>query len=328
MVNRRDTLKLAAGAALASQFGTVLAQETTPLEQLSGIFLAGATGGQQTPPVETEAQGAAFFAVNEAGDGIDYALAVQDIENVNLAHIHLAPVGEVGEVVAWLYPEDAQEPDTISGEFDGMLATGTITADDLTGPLEGEPLETLLDAMFNRETYVNVHTEQNPEGEVRGQIVTVPEMVDCLGFEQQETPTPTPEERTASLVVGDQSGDGETVFVEEASANVNYYLDVHYAGETVQTEEFGADTTQEGVQIALDPPVTEDTTMEIGVHAADDGEELTGQEILYEVEGEEETPAPEEEDTPTPQDEEEDTPTPEGEEEDTPAAEDEETTTV
>jgi len=197
MVNRRDTIKLAAGAALASQFGTVLAseQETTPEDDLSGIFLAGATGGQQTPPVETDAEGTAFFAVNDEGDGVDYALAVQDIENTTMAHIHQAPLGEAGEVVAWLYPEDAEEPEPISGEFDGTLATGTVAGDDLTGPLEGESLDTLLQAMEDGETYVNVHTEENPQGEVRGQIVTVNEMADSLGLEQQAT-TPEDEETT------------------------------------------------------------------------------------------------------------------------------------
>lgn len=197
MVNRRNTLKLAAGVALGSQFGNALAsggQETTPPEQLSGIFLAGATGGQEVPPVETEAQGAAVFAVNEDGDGIDYALAVQDLEDLTMAHIHQAPLGENGEIVVWLYPEDVQEPDPIPGEFDGTLATGTFGADDLIGPLEDEPLETALEAMVDGETYVNVHTEENPEGEVRGQIVTVTEMVDCLGLEQQETTTTTTEE--------------------------------------------------------------------------------------------------------------------------------------
>lgn len=197
MVNRRDTIKLAAGAALASQFGTVLAseQETTPEGDLSGIFLAGATGGQQTPPVETEAQGAAAFAVNQGG-GVDYALAVQDVENATMAHIHLGELGENGEVVVWLYPgPEAEEPELIEGEFSGMLATDTFEADDLTGPLEGESLETLLEAMAGGETYVNVHTEQNPGGEVRGQIVTVTEAVDSLGLEQQAT-TPEGEETT------------------------------------------------------------------------------------------------------------------------------------
>jgi hypothetical protein len=31
-------------------------------------------------------------------------------------------------------------------------------------------LSDLIDAMNNGETYVNIHTEQNPNGETRGQI--------------------------------------------------------------------------------------------------------------------------------------------------------------
>ena len=201
MVNRRDTLKLAAGAALGLQAAPAVAaegQETTTVEgDLSGVFLTGLTGDQHVPPVETQAQGAAIFAVNQGG-GVDYALAVQDIENVTQAHIHLGEVGQSGEVVVWLYPSpDAEEPELIEGEFSGMLATGTFEGDDLTGPLEGESIEAAVQGMLDGTAYVNVHTEQNPGGEIRGQIMTVTEVVDSLGLEQQATTTPGDETTTA-----------------------------------------------------------------------------------------------------------------------------------
>lgn len=193
MTNRRTALKLAAGAAVGGQFGTALAsdgQETTTTQQgLSGIFLAGATGGQEIPPVDTVARGAAVFAVNDEGDGIDYTLAVQDVENVTMAHIHLSPVGENGPVVAWLYPEGARETQPISGEVDGMLATGTIREDDLTGPLEGTSLEDLVAGMRGSGIYVNVHTEENPKGEIRGQVVKVAELFDVLSAGQDVATT-------------------------------------------------------------------------------------------------------------------------------------------
>lgn len=201
MVNRRDTLKVAAGIALGSQFGTALAaeQETTTVgqEDLSGIFLAGATGGQVVEPVDTEAQGAAVFAVSEGGNSVDYAVAVQNIENVTMTHIHMAPPGENGPVVAWLYPEDAQQPDPISGEFDGMLASGTIEMGDLVGPLEGESIDALVEAMADGETYVQAHTEENPGGVIRGHILSVTEAVEELGLEQQATTTAEEETTTA-----------------------------------------------------------------------------------------------------------------------------------
>jgi hypothetical protein len=36
--------------------------------------------------------------------------------------------------------------------------------------MTGKQLTDLATAMSNGETYVNVHTEQNPDGEIRGQI--------------------------------------------------------------------------------------------------------------------------------------------------------------
>jgi hypothetical protein len=50
------------------------------------------------------------------------------------------------------------------------LAEGTITEDDLVGGLAGESLEVLIEEIKAGNTYVNVHTSQNPGGEVRGQI--------------------------------------------------------------------------------------------------------------------------------------------------------------
>jgi hypothetical protein len=48
--------------------------------------------------------------------------------------------------------------------------SGSITADKLEGPMAGKQLSDLTTAMSNGETYVNIHTEQNPNGEIRGQI--------------------------------------------------------------------------------------------------------------------------------------------------------------
>ena len=215
MVNRRDTLKIAAGAALGTQLASVgFAQEG---QETPGFFIAGLTGGQEVPPVETEAQGGAVFALNEDGNAVDYAVAVQGIENVDQAHIHQGEPGENGPVVVWLYPDPAtQEPLPISGRFDGVLATGTIEEDDLTGPLEGESFDSLASAMVDGDAYVNVHTEQNPAGEVRGQIVTVTEMVEALGLEEAaETETPAEETETETEAPETETPEEETEVPDE-----------------------------------------------------------------------------------------------------------------
>jgi hypothetical protein len=66
-------------------------------------------------------------------------------------------------------------PDPGTGLVNGLLASGTVTAADLVGRLLGMPLTPLLTEMTTTNTYVNVHTLDLPAGEIRGQIVAVPE---------------------------------------------------------------------------------------------------------------------------------------------------------
>lgn len=126
-------------------------------------------GENEVPAVETNAQGQATFKVGRDGSSIHYKLIVANIVDVRMAHIHNAPTGENGGVVVWLYPS-APPPQLIEGQFQGILAEGTITADDLVGSLEGASLNELLDEMKAGNTYVNVHTEEHGGGEIRGQI--------------------------------------------------------------------------------------------------------------------------------------------------------------
>lgn len=130
-------------------------------------FVAHLSGAEEVPPAETRAQGQAIF--NLRSDGLHYRLIVANIENVTMAHIHLAPSGVNGPVVVWLYPS-APPAQLIPGRSNGVLRTGVITESQLVGPLAGMSLEDLLDAMEAGNTYVNVHTSQYPGGEVRGQI--------------------------------------------------------------------------------------------------------------------------------------------------------------
>ncbi|CAN5604286.1 hypothetical protein BH23BAC1_BH23BAC1_09480 [soil metagenome] len=91
-----------------------------------------------------------------------------------MVHIHVAPVGENGPVVVWLYPE-GPPPQLIPGRSNGILATGIITAADILQPPQypNFTYEDLISAMRAGNTYVNVHTSQFPAGEIRGQIRAV-----------------------------------------------------------------------------------------------------------------------------------------------------------
>ena len=50
------------------------------------------------------------------------------------------------------------------------MVQGNITGFDLMGSLAGKSIADLVAKMQSGETYVNVHTEANPNGEIRGQI--------------------------------------------------------------------------------------------------------------------------------------------------------------
>jgi CHRD domain len=115
------------------------------------------------------AQGQATFRLSKDGKRLIYRLSVTNIKDVSMAHIHLAAAGENGPVVVWLYP--SKPPAMVkTGMFSGLLARGTITAANLMGPLKGKSIADLVDELKMGKTYVNVHTKEHPEGEIRGQI--------------------------------------------------------------------------------------------------------------------------------------------------------------
>jgi len=132
-------------------------------------FTAHLTGSQEVPSNNSKATGQAVFKLNKAGDELYYRLSVAHLEDVRMAHIHLAPAGQNGPVVVWLYPADPP-PVLIPGFFSGILQEGVITADDLVGVLAGSELSDLIDLMKEGSTYVNVHTVEFAGGEIRGQI--------------------------------------------------------------------------------------------------------------------------------------------------------------
>jgi len=130
-------------------------------------FSAMLSGGEEVPPVDTAATGVASFTL-EGGESIKYDVNVTGMDKVTAAHIHNAPKGENGEVVVTLFKADSP-----TGQISGSLANGSITASNLEGQMQGSPFRDIIRALERGEAYVNVHTEKNPNGEIRGQISTV-----------------------------------------------------------------------------------------------------------------------------------------------------------
>ncbi len=128
-------------------------------------FVAHLSGDQEVGPVDTPSQGQAIFQLTKDGTGLTYRLITANIEAVTQAHIHLAPAGSNGNVVAFLFgfvPEGAS--------VNGTLAQGVLTDADLIFALAGMTIADLIDEFDAANAYVNVHTQDVPSGEIRGQI--------------------------------------------------------------------------------------------------------------------------------------------------------------
>ena len=97
-----------------------------------------------------------------------YGIQVNNIEGVTAAHIHQGKEGQNGPIIVTLFKADN---DTGTGPVNGQLVGGTISNDMLEGPMAGKILEgDLVKAIQNGQAYVNVHTTENPDGAIRGQI--------------------------------------------------------------------------------------------------------------------------------------------------------------
>ena len=121
------------------------------------------SGDEEVPPVETNAQGQATFAFDEGSTELEFELRVANIEDVVAAHVHCAPDGVNGPVGVTLFSGGPVSPD-------GTLAEGTLDAPDEDNECGWGDLEDVRTAMENGYAYVNVHTVDNPPGEIRGQV--------------------------------------------------------------------------------------------------------------------------------------------------------------
>ena len=132
-------------------------------------FIAYLSGDEEVPRATTRATGLAVFELNPARTALQYWLTLVTIENLLMAHIHIAAAGQNGPVVVWLYPS-APPPRLISGITSSDIASGTITAANFDGPLARQPFSALVTALDAGNAYVNAHTSRLPGGEIRGQI--------------------------------------------------------------------------------------------------------------------------------------------------------------
>lgn len=138
-------------------------------QQARTAWVAYLSNTEEVPTNTSRATGLASFQLNPGGNAINYWISVDSIQNVMMAHIHIGAAGQNGPVTVWLYPA-APPPVVIQGTFSGMIGSGAITPANFGGPLAGQPLSALINALNSGGAYANAHTSAFPGGEIRGQI--------------------------------------------------------------------------------------------------------------------------------------------------------------
>lgn len=111
----------------------------------------------------------AEMQLSEDGSALLYTLEVYRIRDITMAHLHLGKPGTLGTPVVWLYPS-SPPPELIPGPFEGVLARGKITENELIGPLRGKPLSSLIEEIQAGNVYVNVHTRDHATGDICGPV--------------------------------------------------------------------------------------------------------------------------------------------------------------
>jgi CHRD domain len=134
------------------------------------------TGYQEVPAVSTDASGRFSAKLRHSADEIRYKLSYADLTGaVQQAHIHLGQRAVNGGVSVFLCSNLGNgPPGTQPCPPAPATVRGTIRPADVVGPAEqglsAMELGELIRAIRAGVTYVNVHSEAFPGGEVRGQL--------------------------------------------------------------------------------------------------------------------------------------------------------------
>jgi hypothetical protein len=133
-------------------------------------FSASLSGAGEVPPINTA--GTADFQMTIQQGTITFELSWAGLSApAEVAHLHFAPSKVNGGVMIFLCGGGGQPdcPATAEGTI-----TGTITAANVTGPaaqgINPGDLDSALEAVRDGLSYANMHNDNFPSGEIRGQV--------------------------------------------------------------------------------------------------------------------------------------------------------------
>jgi hypothetical protein len=121
-------------------------------------------GSNEVPSVDTTGAGVFGASSNPEETELRFVLVTFNLVDIVAAHIHCGAPGVNGPVGVTLF---SGGPVTA----DGTLAQATVTSPDEGNDCGWGSVADVLAALRAGDAYVNVHTNSNPGGEIRGQVV-------------------------------------------------------------------------------------------------------------------------------------------------------------
>jgi hypothetical protein len=156
----------------------LLAVAAVPAYAQRGRFFTTLRGFEEVPAIFTPAQGQFEAQINVDGTEMTYRLTYSNLRaNATQAHIHFGQMGVNGGIMIWLCSNLASPP-TPPGTQPCPLRSGTITGtidmSDVVGPsgqgISAGEIASAARVIRSEVAYANVHSEQFPGGEIRGQL--------------------------------------------------------------------------------------------------------------------------------------------------------------
>lgn len=146
--------------------GTFLTEDAPMKRDQGGARLS---GFHEVPPISTTGKGY-FKAKLEDNNTVSYILKFSNLEGKpSVAHIHFGQALVSGGVIAFLCGEGGKPACTPDQEIIGTISPSDIVGPEDQGIAAGE-FEEALRAIRTGRTYVNVHSDKFPKGEIRGQV--------------------------------------------------------------------------------------------------------------------------------------------------------------
>ncbi len=125
-----------------------------------GFAIPVINGSQEVPPNASAAYGTASFVIDDVTREVAGSMNIFDLPLAVItgAHIHYGPVGVNGPVWFDLLGNQVPGSPIVDGNMITFIFRGTLLA------------QANIQDIIDGDAYINVHTQQFPGGEIRGQI--------------------------------------------------------------------------------------------------------------------------------------------------------------